>query len=214
MFIELVDALRCPHDHAESWLVLAADRMDGRDVVEGVLGCPVCRAEFPIARGVADLRVAPPSTEGESGDAAAAAPVADAGLRLAALLNLTDAQGFALLVGATTRHAAALGAVADTHLLLVNPVAGAGALAASVLLADGALPLAAASARGIALDDAAGPSMLAGAVRALRPGGRLVAPVALAVPAGVIELARDAAVWVGEREAGASGLVSLARGGR
>ncbi|MDE3054540.1 MAG: hypothetical protein KGJ70_11690, partial [Gemmatimonadota bacterium] len=52
------------------------------------------------------------------------------------------------------------------------------------------------------------------AVETLRPGGRLVAPARLPVPAGVTELARDEAVWVAERDAGAGGLVPLARGRR
>ena len=38
MFIELTDHLRCPADHAESYLVLLPDRMDGRSVREGRLG--------------------------------------------------------------------------------------------------------------------------------------------------------------------------------
>ena len=41
MFIELIDTLRCPTPHDESWLVLAADRMAARHVVEGTVGCPV-----------------------------------------------------------------------------------------------------------------------------------------------------------------------------
>ena len=46
MFIELVDALRCPVAHAESWLVAAAIRMEARHIVDGTLGCPVCSAEL------------------------------------------------------------------------------------------------------------------------------------------------------------------------
>jgi len=45
MFSELVDVLRCPRPHEESWLVLAAHRLDGRDIMAGVLGCPVCHAD-------------------------------------------------------------------------------------------------------------------------------------------------------------------------
>ena len=56
MFIELVDALRCPRPHEESWLVLAASRLEARHVLEGTLGCPVCHAQYPIRDGIVDLR--------------------------------------------------------------------------------------------------------------------------------------------------------------
>jgi len=50
-----------------------------------------------------------------------------------------------------------------------------------------------------------------GAVRALVAGARLVAPAGAAVPAGVRELARDEADWVGERDAAPSPPVPLRR---
>ncbi len=213
MFIELVDVLRCPHPHDPSWLVLGAERMDGRDVVEGVLGCPVCRAQFRIAGGIADLRAAPASAP-VAGPPAAEAET-DQAVRLAAFLGLAEPGGFAVLVGAWTAQAAALGAVADAHLLLVNPVAGApiGGATSGILVGDG-LPIAAASARALAVDEGAGGPFLARAVAAVRAGGRVVAPAGAPVPDGVRELARDRALWVGERDAEPGGLVSLARGGR
>ncbi len=211
MFIELVDTLRCPHDHEESWLVLGADRLDGRDVVAGVLGCPVCRARYEITNGVADLRPAPAPAAPRAG------PAADPGqaLRLAALLGLADAGGYAVLVGDWTAHAAALRDLVEPHLLVVNPVHGVPVGAGiSAIRADPPLPLAAASARALAVDAGADAAFLTRAADVLRPGGRLVAPAALALPAGVTELARDAALWVAEREAAASGLVALGRGRR
>jgi uncharacterized protein YbaR (Trm112 family) len=211
MFIELVDSLRCPHVHADSWLVLSTERMDGRNVMEGVLGCPVCRAEFPILGGIADLRTEPSAVE-----AAGAGRPADAeqGLRLAAFLSLTEAHGFALLAGRWTRHAPAVQAVSEVHLLLVNPEPGVAIGAGtSGLRIDARLPLAIGSARGAALD-AAHAALAGDAAQAVSAGGRLVAPLAVDVPAGVTELVRDASVWVGEREAGASGLIPLARGKR
>jgi hypothetical protein len=41
MFIELTDHLRCPADHAESYLVLLPEEMRERSVRTGRLGCPV-----------------------------------------------------------------------------------------------------------------------------------------------------------------------------
>src|SRR3954462_15554710 len=55
MFVEIVDALRCPRAHEESWLVLAAQRTEDRHVLEGTLGCPVCHATYPIHGGIAEF---------------------------------------------------------------------------------------------------------------------------------------------------------------
>jgi len=54
MFIELTDHLRCPEDHDESFLVLLPDKMEGRSVRTGQLGCPVCGRTFQIVDGVFD----------------------------------------------------------------------------------------------------------------------------------------------------------------
>ncbi|MGH7669774.1 MAG: hypothetical protein ACRENQ_09805, partial [Gemmatimonadaceae bacterium] len=173
MFIELVDSLRCPHAHEDSWLVLAAERMDGRRVLDGVLGCPVCRRQYRIADGVADLRSdgsAAPATE-----APRTPPSADAeqAVRLAAFLNLADGGGYAILVGAWTRYAAGLLALGGTHLLLVNPEPGVIILTGtSGLLADSSLPLAPAGARALALDASASPAFVATALRAVQTRGR------------------------------------------
>ena len=53
MFVELIEALRCPRDHAESPLVVTASRTDARHIMDGWLGCPVCHAEFQIRNGEA-----------------------------------------------------------------------------------------------------------------------------------------------------------------
>ncbi len=216
MFIELVDSLRCPHDHEESWLVLSTERMDGRNVLDGVLGCPVCRGRYRIAGGVVDLRTGDHAPR--TGPAVAHEPPPsdpEQAMRLAAFLNLSDGGGYAVLVGAWTRYAAGVLALADTHLLLVNPepgvVIGPGR---SGLLVDTGLPVAPASARALALDAGAGPEFLAAALRGVQAKGRVLAPAALPLPDGVTELARDTSVWVAERDTPASGLVSLSLGAR
>ena len=125
------------------------------------------------------------------------------------------AGGFAVLVGAWTRHAAGVLALADTHLLLVNPDPGVAIRpGTSGLRADEGVPIAPGSARALAVDASMGPEALAAAVAGVQAGGRVVAPATFSLPDGVTELARDASVWVGERDAAASGLVSLSRGGR
>ena len=52
MHIELTEMLRCPEPHAEAFLVLSTAEMSGRSVVSGVVGCPVCRREYGIVKGV------------------------------------------------------------------------------------------------------------------------------------------------------------------
>ena len=83
----------------------------------------------------------------------------------------------------------------------------------SIIRTTGALPLAAGSTRGIAIDvgDLHGDhtARVESAVRATRARGRVVGPATLPLPAEVRELARDEAVWVGERETPASPLVTL-----
>ncbi|HTK48794.1 MAG TPA: hypothetical protein VL328_12535 [Gemmatimonadaceae bacterium] len=206
MFIELVDALRCPRPHEESWLVLSATRLEARHVREGTLGCPVCHAEYPIEGGVADFRVKERATLAPS-EAMPELPEAE---ELAAMLGLTDPLGFVVLVGAWARRADALLDLLDAPpLLLVDPPAdvpiGPGL---SGLRADAALPVAVGAARGVAVDDAEA-ARVESAARTTRAGGRLVAPVHAALPAGVRELARDARVWVAEREATPSAPITL-----
>jgi uncharacterized protein YbaR (Trm112 family) len=204
MFIELVDALRCPVPHEESWLVAAATRMEFRHIVEGTLGCPVCHAEYPVRRGVADFRRAPhlplppemPPDEMEA-------------TRLAAFLDLTDRTGFAVLLGSWSVHAPLLRSLVETPLIVVDPPEGTeGEPGISVIRSDGELPLASGAARGMAVD-AGPPARVASAVRATRAQGRIVLPADRALPPGVRELARDAAVVVAEREAAASPPVTL-----
>jgi uncharacterized protein YbaR (Trm112 family) len=204
MFIELVDALRCPVPHEESWLVASATRMEFRHIVEGTLGCPVCRAEYPVTRGVVDFRRAPqqPLPPDAPPDEAEAT-------RLAAFLDLSDRSGFAVLLGAWSVHAPLLRALVETPLVVIDPPEGTeGEPGISVVRCDGELPLASGAARGMAID-AGPPSRVASAVRATRASGRIVLPAGVALPAGVRELARDATVAIAEREAATSPPVTL-----
>ena len=207
MFIELVDALRCPVPHEESWLVASATRMEARHLVEGTLGCPVCRAEYPIRRGVVDFRRRP----AESTASTARTPPSDPAqaVRLAAFLDLADPSGFAVLLGAWGAQASGLRELVETPLVLVDPSEGTeGEPGISVVRCDGEIPLAAGAARAVAVD-LVSPERLASAVRVAKVGGRLLAPAALPRPDRVRELARDAELWVGEKKPAGSPLVTL-----
>jgi hypothetical protein len=174
--------------------------MVGRHIMEGQLGCPVCEAVYPIAGGAVLFAPAPaPAPRGTTEP--------DDILRTAALLDLADPGGVVVLVGAWSAYARPLADVVDAHLLAIDPTAPTEG--ASIIHAGGAMPLAAGSVRAVATNN---PEAV---VRALRPGGRLLAPVTASVPAGVTELARDERHWVGvTATAGVSAPVNLGRRGR
>lgn len=209
MFIELVDALRCPQAHEESWLVVAADRLVARHIVDGTLGCPVCSAEYPIHDGIVDF------TMGARRPAVPAmAANAEQAMRLAALLALDDALGFAVLMGGWGAQALELRGLVECPLVLIDPPPEVDAAPGlSIIRTGGLLPIARGSARAVAIDlpDLHGDhaARLESAVRATRTKGRAVGPSSLPVPVGLRELARDEQLWVAEREAAPSALVTL-----
>ena len=210
MWIELVDQLRCVNAHEDSWLVATFDRMDGRSVVDGRLGCPVCGAEYPIVDGEARFGAPAGTVAAEArGAGGEVRPDDEEAMRLAALLGLDAGAGTVLLAGAWGALAASLVGMVQVRALLVDPppgvVAGEGT---GVVRTDGRLPVAAGSVRGVALDARTAP-LLPAAVTALGPRGRIVAPAGLPVPAGVTELARDDRHWVAERSAAPSSFVPL-----
>lgn len=223
MFTELVDRLRCPRPHAESWIVAAADAVQGRRIVRGTLGCPVCAGEYPVVDGVAHFEGAAaatttpatplhPATHGAS-DAPATEDAAD---RLAAQLHLVEAPEPLLLVGTWGAlapelvrhypHAVALVADAPSPLPLDERLS-------PLVLPAARLPLADGSVRAIALDAAhADAAWFAEAARVATSGARLVAPVTHAPPVADWTLvASDAHVHVATRTTRASAPVQLRR---
>ncbi len=218
MHVDLVEALRCPRPHDDGWLVVSADEIVDRRIVHGLIGCPQCGTDWPVVHGevrfggpagsaddandVADADAVPATTNADDGTAV---------LRLAALLDLRDAQGAVLLAGELARMADALTALTGVLVIAVNAPRGVAARHSRLRVA-GAFPLGVGTLRGAALDTAhAGPRWMTGAVQAVRREGRIVAPVSTSVPAEVEELARDAWEWVGAVRIAASGLVPLRR---
>lgn len=206
MFIELIDLLRCTRPHEGSWLVAAFHELRDRDVVEGVLSCPVCEARYPIREGAAWFDVAPgtiPDTTGAQ---------AEDGMRVAAYLNLVE-PGIVVLGGAWGAAAESVALLGSTVLTLNAPDRSAGDADARVsrIHSNGIVPLARECLDGIALDSVRSRLISSGA-SALKNGARMVAPVAAAVPGGLVEIARDGEWWVAVREgAGASAPVQIAR---
>jgi hypothetical protein len=216
MFIEMVDSLRCINAHDETWLVAASRRTVDRDIVDGVLGCPICSAEYPIVDGVAQFAGGAAADENaEPGRPAAASDPAqitpDDSMRLAAMLALSEPGGFVLLAGEWGSHAHALHELTAVQVMVLNPVAGImSGGGVSLLTARERLPLAAGSARAVALDGGAG-EFLGDALRVVRSRGRVVADAALPVAEQLRELARDESVWVAEAPIAASPPVTLRR---
>ncbi|MBC7896227.1 MAG: hypothetical protein H7066_12505 [Cytophagaceae bacterium] len=198
MFIELVDILRCPRAHEETWLVAAVSTFHGRHIATGSLGCPICRTEYPVADGAADFTVAghPPDLSPRLPPS----PVADDEvMRARALLDLSEAGGVVAALGTAATLAAALEDSAECTILQVNPSGAATGRGVSTLWVDDRVPLAPDALRGALVGEDVSQILLASLVAAIRPKGRLVAPVGLPLPEGMSELARDDRQWVASR---------------
>ena len=113
MHIELTEMLRCPESHGEAFLVMSTGEMLGRMVRSGILGCPICRREFPIVKGVVNFAGSGMRDTGCEPSADAAHPASRIphpvdSETLQALLDLSGPGGYVVLVGAAARHAVGL----------------------------------------------------------------------------------------------------------
>lgn len=199
MLLALVDQLRCTGAHPATWLVARADAVDGGRMTRGVLGCPICRVEREVRGSVVYW-----TADAEPWAPGAGAPEHtgdhDTAMRLGALLGFAESGAPFVICGAEGAAAAILAALADAPIILMDPPDDRARSVATIIRGAQAIPLATGAACGIALDEAFGaPERIDSAVRALTVGGRLVAPAALAVPAGIREIACDDLHWVGER---------------
>ena len=191
MFIELTDHLACPSDHEEQFLVLLPERMEGRRVVSGDLGCPVCGRIVRVEEGIADFGDALPS-DGQTALTAEA---------LEAFFGLSGPGGYLALAGGVTSLADELIAlIPGVRLVLVNPSADRPDSDQASVLRATRLPLKTGSLRGIAVgaDLAADPAWVAHAAHALLPGLRMVAEGGEPPRSGIEVLGRVAEVWVGK----------------
>ena len=192
MFIELTDHLRCPEDHDESFLVLLPEKMEGRLVKTGHLGCPVCGRTFALVDGVFDAGGAP-----DPGDSGASSLSAEA---VSALTGLGGPGGYLALVG----PAASLWQdVAELNpgvaLVGINPDPEVYDRPEISVVRGGRIPLKSRSLRGVVLgrpyaDDA---SWLREASRVVLPGLRIVGEGA-DPPDDLLDVMASAdGVWVG-----------------
>jgi uncharacterized protein YbaR (Trm112 family) len=204
--IELTEMLRCPEPHGEAHLVLSTGEMLGRMVRSGILGCPICRREFPLVKGVVRF-----SGSGEQGAGPPAAPSGTAPRSplptdpetLQALLDLSGPGGYVVLLGAAARHAIGLaGMMGGVHFVGVNAPEDVEELPIlSLLECHTMIPLRKTMARAVVVGgDRCDAAWLAEARRVLLPGRRLVVesdhPVS---PDGIARLASGQGLFVGER---------------
>ncbi len=175
MHILLTDRLACPRCGPGFGLILLADRLDERRVLEGALACSNCRARYPVKDGFADLR-SQPHDPGAS-DALDRTPDPEEAVRLAALLGIQEGTGLVALLGRTAAHASILSRLVEgieviaVHQGLRDSPEEAGV---SRIGTSWPLPFLTGSIRGVALDADADERQLAEISRILSREGRLV----------------------------------------
>jgi uncharacterized protein YbaR (Trm112 family) len=191
MFIELTDHLRCPEDHDESFLVLLPDKMDGRFVRTGQLGCPVCGRTFELIDGVFDAGSAPePGNEPSSLTAEA----------VTVLAGLSGPGGYLALVGPP---AALAGEIAElmpgVALVALNPPTAVTDRDGVSVIRSGRIPLKSRSLRGVVLGKpyADDPWWIGEAARVTLPGLRIVGEGADPPDEAIDIMASTGGTWVG-----------------
>ena len=152
MHLLLTDRLICPRCGPEFGLILLADRLENRRVIEGSLGCPNCRDRFSVERGFGDLRPPPRSSRDDAPDLGP--PVSPPAMEVAALLGLTEGAGSVALIGDLAGHATELaGLVPGVEFIGIAPglrgwEEGEGV---SRMTAGASLPFSSGSLRGVGL---------------------------------------------------------------
>jgi len=190
MFIELTDHLRCPAVHEERFLVLLPDRIEGRSVREGQLGCPVCGRTFAVTDGVLDF----------GGGSWVDHPTALRPDAISALSGVNGPGGYLVLVGPPGEGWREVAAeLPGVGLVAVNPGPGVADEPGLSVLRAGTLPLKSASMRGVVLGRPYGddPAWVREAARAVLPGLRVVGEGEDPPGEAVDLLATAGGVWVG-----------------
>ncbi|MES2124754.1 MAG: hypothetical protein V4503_08735 [Gemmatimonadota bacterium] len=190
MHIELTDHLRCPASHEEAFLVLLPDQMDGRRVLAGHLGCPICGWSTDWRDGVPDF--------GDGWRSEGTMPC-DAE-SVAALLGLSGPGGWVALAGAAGALAEPLGVLlGGVSLVAVNPPQSLEPGEQLSVITSAAWPIKAQALRGVVLGaDAA--DWCEQAVRSVLPGLRAVGVGAGPAESAAVEtLASADELWVARR---------------
>ena len=208
----MIDLLRCINPHEDTWLVASFKTVDNRFVLEGSLGCPTCSAQYSIHEGIADFSagLVLPSCEAER--ASASHRREELATRAGAYLDATEPGATIVLGGVWAYAAQELSEMAEVRVLALNPQAEVKESPSVGLVHVGSeIPVAPGSVLGVALDAWFPAKIVASAVRAIRPGGRIVGPAAIPAPAELSVLAHDDTYWVAQK---APEVVKLSRASR
>lgn len=176
MHLLVTDRLSCPRCGPEFGLVLLADELTERRVLQGSLGCANCRERYPVGDGFGDLR--PPPREPEEG-ARVEPPEGDPeeAFRLAALLGVREGPGLLLLSGDSAAQAAPLaGMIEEIEVVALHPgLRGVPESPGVTRISAGErLPFFSGSLRGVVLAGAPDEARLREAIRVVVPGARIV----------------------------------------
>jgi uncharacterized protein YbaR (Trm112 family) len=191
MFIELTDLLRCPEDHDESFLVLLPDKMEGRFVRTGRLGCPVCGRTFELVDGVFDAGVSPEPSKEPSGLTAEAVTV---------LAGLTGPGGYLALVGPPASLAREIAErMPGVALVALNSWSDVRDGEAVSVIRSGRIPIKSRALRGVVLGKpyADDPYWISEAARVVLPGLRVVGEGADPPGESIDIMASTGSTWVG-----------------
>ena len=212
MFIELIDLLRCVNTHEDTWLVASFKNVANRFVLEASLGCPSCSAQYPIQGGIADFSAGTTVPSCEAERAAASHTREELATRAGGYLEVTEPGSTIALGGIWAYAAQELSEMAEVRVLALNPPADVKESQTVGLLQVGSgIPVAPGSLLGVALDAWFPAKIVESAIKAVRPGGRVVGPTVIPPPAELAVLAHDSTYWVALK---APDVVKLSRAGR
>jgi uncharacterized protein YbaR (Trm112 family) len=212
VFIELLDLLRCINAHEDTWLVASFKTVSNRFVIDGTLGCPTCSAKYPITSGVADFAAGADVPRHKAGAWGSTLEREELATRAGAFLNVTEPGTTVVLGGTWASASQELSLMSEARVLALNPPSGVEeSETVGLLLVGSQIPVAPGSVLGVALDSSFPPEIVASAVKAIRPGGRIVGPTEIPPPAELLVLAHDESYWVAEK---APDVIKLSRAGR
>lgn len=166
MHLLVTDHITCPGCGPTAGLILLAEQMDSRRILQGWLGCPACRQQYRVRAGLAELGAV---------ESAAAAGLPPEAVQVAALLGVTDGSGMLLLVGDMAEAAEAVAELLQgVEVIVATPYANERAEYPGVsrLQVGAALPLRDRSMRGVAVSGS-GVALLAEAARVCALAGRV-----------------------------------------
>ena len=212
MFIELIDLLRCIRPHDDTWLVASFNKVNHRFVEEAKLGCPSCSAEYWIRGGVADFSGEIVLAECDDERKAASHRREELATRAGAYLEATEPGATVVLGGLWAYAAQELSEMAELKVIAINaPSEVKESEMVGLVRVGSEIPLAAGSVLGVAVDAWFPANIFESAVRVVRPGGRIVGPIANKAPSELSILAHDDKYWVAQK---APEVITISRASR